>query len=153
MEETKNFITIREKEQLEVELKNLIEVQRPEVIAQLKTAREYGDLKENQEYDTAKNRQSVIESRITEVQSILKVVKVISDKNFGERVSSGSVIDVEIKGGGSKKFSIGIESANAIKVSPHSPVGNALFHKRVGESIIFDTPKGSQEMKIVKIGK
>ena len=153
MEESKNFITLREKEQLEMELKDLIEVQRPEVISKLKIAREYGDLKENQEYDTAKNRQSVIESRITEVESILKVVEVISDKNLGEKVISGSVIDVDIKDGGSKKFSIGIESVGAIKISPHSPVGNALFHKRVGDSITFDTPKGSQEMKIVKISK
>ena len=147
-----NFITLEEKKSFEKELKELIEVERPEVIEQLKRAREYGDLAENQEYETAKNRQSVIESRITEIESILKTVEVIVEENKGEKVVSGSVVEVDTNDG-EKVFSIGVEANGAIQVSPHSPIGRALFHKKVGDSVIAETPKGENNLKIKNIRK
>lgn len=149
-DKNENFITTEEKEDLEKELKTLKEVKRPEVIEELRIARSYGDLSENAEYDTARKKQGVIESRISEVENVLKVSAVVKEDHGRDVVTIGNSVEVEVKGEGKKTYDISTEG-RGIEVSSHSPIAEALLGKQKGDVIIATLPKGEVEMTIKKI--
>ena len=144
------FITKEEKKNLNKELKELKEVERPKAIEQLKVARSYGDLSENTEYASARERQGIIESRINEIEMMLKNKKVLREDHGVERVTLGNSVEVMVNGKEKKIFDIGKKGDN-IGISPHSPVGEALFGKEVGDVVVAEVPNGQIEIKIVKI--
>src|SRR4051812_23401576 len=86
-------------EKLKAELKQLIDVDRQDIIKKIKETREYGDLSENAEYDAARNEQSMIEGRIEELEALLKKARVIDEaKSHGDRVTIGATLEVEVEG-------------------------------------------------------
>lgn len=148
--ENENFITAEEKEDLEAELKTLKEVKRPEVIEELRIARSYGDLSENAEYDTARKKQGVVESRINEIENIFKVSTVVKEDHNRDTITIGNSVEVEVKGGGKKIYAIGTEG-KGVEVSSHSPIAEALLGKQEGDAVMVALPKGEVEMTIKKI--
>lgn len=145
-------------ESLKNEFETLKNVTRQEIADKLELARSYGDLSENSEYDEAKNEQAKVEARITEIEAMLKNVKVIDEADIvvgsvgiGSRVT---VLDVEFDE--TETYSI-VGSAEADpmngKISDESPVGRALIGHSVDEIVIAETPSGELKYKILEISR
>ena len=134
-------------EKLKLELENL-KVKRKEAIERIKVAKGYGDLSENSEYSEARETQGLIESRINELEEIIRNAKVIQVMNHTTRiVMLGSMINIEpvnTKDGSEKTWQL-VTSVEANpgegKISQDSPIGKALVSKQVGDLIIVKTPK------------
>ena len=149
-ESGKDIITRSKKDSLEQELKELKEVKRLETIEQLKVARSYGDLSENSEYDVAREKQAGIESRISEIEAILRNAEVVDEDHAVESVTIGNSVEVEIDGKDKKVFDIGTKAGN-IEISPYAPVAEGLIGGKVGEVLSIDLPKGQVKMRIIAI--
>lgn len=139
------------KKELEAELETL-KSRRGEIADKIAEARGYGDLSENADYDTAREDQALVETRIAEIEDILANADIIKASK-GSRVSVGST--VELKSGG-KMFTytlVGPVEADPLegKISNESPIGEALMGKKVGENATITTPKGEVAYEIVKI--
>jgi transcription elongation factor GreA len=142
---------------LKNELKQLIEVDRKDIIKKIKETREYGDLSENAEYDAARNQQSMIEGRIEELEALLKKAKVLDEKKAHanhDKVAIGSVVQVEIEG--DKEEITLVSSAESDPSTGHisieSPLGRAMVGAKVGETVTFETPDGDKlAYKVLKI--
>ncbi|KKP89147.1 MAG: Transcription elongation factor GreA [Berkelbacteria bacterium GW2011_GWA2_35_9] len=139
-------------ERLKNELAILKTEKRPAVIERIQSARALGDLSENSEYDDARNEQSFVEGRIKQLEDMIKKARVVSN-NGGNVIIVGSQVEVEINGS-SKLFQI--VSANEVdplrgKISNDSPIGKALFGKKVGDVFEINAPAGDIKIKIIKI--
>jgi transcription elongation factor GreA len=138
---------------LENELNDLKENQRPEVIKALKEARALGDLSENAEYDAAKNEQARVEGRIKELEYKLEHSRVMDGNK--DTVSIGSTVTVKyVDDDETEEYKIvGSLEADPFqnKISNESPIGIAIFGKKVGDIIDVKSPNGSYQVQIVKI--
>lgn len=141
---------------LETELKHLKEVERPNVIQAISDAREHGDLSENAEYSAAREKQSFIEGRIQEVESILSRADVIAIKNLsGKTVKFGATVtildeDTEVE----QTWQIVGEVEADIKekrIATTSPIGRALIGKSESDSVEVLSPSGIKSYKILKV--
>lgn len=139
--------------ELQAELDSLI-AERGEVADRIKTAREFGDLAENAEYQTARQEQERNESRITEIQHILHNSEVIKETKGAKQVRLGS--RVSLKSGTKKKeFQVvGTVEADPLegKISDESPLGKAVLGKKEGDEVEIVTPADTTTYKIVAIG-
>ena len=140
-------LTAEGKKELEKELNDLIK-NRPVIAEKIATARAFGDLSENEEYSSARNEQKLSESRILEIQDILKNAKIIR-AGKKDKVVLGAVVDLDMAG---KKVSytiVGPTEANPLegKISNESPIGKAIFGHKVGECVEFNGKK----VKIISI--
>ncbi len=129
-----------------------------EIAERLKDARAQGDLSENSEYDDAKEAQSANESRIAEIESILKNAKVIEEKNILKtRVSLGSVVEIlDIEMDEKQEYMLVSpheEDISKRKISSESPVGLAILGAKKNDIVKVKTPIGVIEYKILRIGK
>ncbi len=143
---------------LQDELDYLKNTARTEIAEKIKEARSFGDLSENSEYDEAKNEQARIESRISELENMLKNAVILDeDADAGKKVRLGSkvrVLDVEL--GVEDEFTIvGSAEADPMNgaISDESPVGKAMLDAKVGKTVIAETPAGELKYKIVAILK
>lgn len=121
--------------ELQQELDSLVS-QRGAVADRIKTAREFGDLAENAEYQTARQEQEKLEARISEVEHILQNVKVIDKPKNDGVVRLGST--VTLKNGTTKTFQVvGTVEADPLegKISDESPLGRAVLGKKVGDEV------------------
>ena len=118
-------------ENLEKELRHLIDIDRPEVIEALQAARSQGDLSENADYDAARTKQAEIEGRIKEIENILANVKIISEKTKAKGVVLGSTVTIkDLSDDTVETYTIvGTVEANPLKglVSNVSPLGRAII--------------------------
>lgn len=141
-------------EELTQELEGLRTTRRKEVAEQLEYARSLGDLSENAEYQEAREMQSAVEERIGKLENILKNAKIVK-AGKGDGVGMGSTVTVQKIGGGESHIYtiVGAEEADIIRgrVSYHSPLGAALLAKKKGDDFSFNTPRGVQKYKILKI--
>ncbi|MBN2585081.1 transcription elongation factor GreA [Patescibacteria group bacterium] len=140
-------------EELKTELSELLE-ERKEITAKIKEAREFGDLSENAEYQEAKTKQSFIEGRIVEIESMLKVAKVIDDNNrVNGRVALGSTVKVEIDGQTKEFIVTGSNESNPAegKISNESPIGRALMGQKKGDKVDIATPDGARQYTILEV--
>ena len=144
------ILTQREKRNLEGELDDLKSVKRVEVIEELKRARSYGDLRENSEYDTARKKQGMIESRIAEIENVLKTAVLAGAAREKGTVAPGADVEVEIVGEGTKVYTIGDDGAGT-KVSIHSAIGEELLGKHEGDSVTVALPRREVKMVIKKV--
>lgn len=139
-------------DELTKELETLI-AERGPVAEKIKTAREFGDLAENAEYQTARQEQEKLESRISEVEHILQNVEVITKPKGDSKVQLGS--SVKLKGAsGAKEFQVvGTVEADPLngKISDESPIGQALIGKKLGEAVEIKTSAETTTYKIVEI--
>ncbi|MBQ6375882.1 transcription elongation factor GreA [Candidatus Saccharibacteria bacterium] len=140
-------LTAEGKKELEKELEELI-AGRPVIAEKIATARAFGDLSENEEYSSARNEQKMAESRIQEIQDILKNAKIIRS---GKRESVVLGVSVVLDMGGKKvEYSlVGPTEANPLegKISNESPIGKAIFGHKAGETVEFNGKK----VKIIEI--
>ena len=152
MKQVFNITKIGKKE-LEEELANLIS-QRKEIAEEVATARDFGDLRENSEYDAARKKQGWAESRISEIENILQNAVIIGDGEKG-KVGLGNQVQLKnLENGKTVKYSIvGAVEANPLegKISNESPIGIQLMGKKLGEEMEISTPKGSIKYEIVEI--
>lgn len=140
-------------EKLTKELEDLKKNKRPVIIQRIKTAREFGDLSENAEYEDAKNQQSFIEGKIQELDETLKRAKLVSNKCNNGQVCFGSKVTVVC---GKEKTTYKIvgptESDPAGgRISLESPIGQALIGKKKGDSISVPIPDGEMDCKVLEI--
>jgi len=134
------------------ELKELIENKRTEVAKRIKEAREAGDISENSEYDAAKQEQSYVEGRISELEEIVKNAKT-NDLQIDDQVGVGCRVTVHMESAEDTFYIVGGPEADpmAKKISDDSPLGSALLGKRVGEKVEFEAPVGKLVYTILKI--
>ena len=130
------------KAELEKELKELI-AERPLVADRLAYARSFGDLKENQEYTDARDEQRQIETRILEIEDILKNAKIIETGSFKE-VAVGAKVRIKILGKEHEYMIVGEVEADPLngRISDISPIGKAIMGKKVGDKYLL--PNGNE---------
>lgn len=156
-EKNQELVTPEGLTKLQDELKHLTEVRRKEVADRIRTAREFGDLSENSEYDDAKNEQGLLERRIMEIQRRLRNAKVVDPSEASsDSVDLGTKVTLKVLGGkgGERIFEIvgSNESDPASgRLSHASPVGKAVLKRKVGDKVQVNTPRGSTEYEIVNV--
>ncbi|MBQ7063922.1 MAG: transcription elongation factor GreA [Firmicutes bacterium] len=153
-----NVLTYEGLRKLEAELEDLKTTKRKEVAQKIKEARAQGDLSENAEYDAAKDQQGEIESRIAEIEKLLRNVVVIDDEDIQEgQVSLGSkVLLLDMEFDEELEYTIvGSTEADPMNglISNESPVGSALLGSTEGSVVEVETPGGTQSFKILKISR
>jgi transcription elongation factor GreA len=140
---------------LEAELQRLETEARQEIAARIKTAREWGDLKENAEYHDAKNDQAHLETKILRIREQLLAAEVREVDTQTDVVGFGSTVEVEDAGGKRTTYTfVSAPEADPAtgKVSVESPVGQVLVGARVGEERTLQTPRGERRLKVLTIG-
>jgi transcription elongation factor GreA len=144
-------------EALKQELETLTTDRRREVADRIRTAREFGDIAENAEYDDAKNEQAMLEHKIAQLEERLARARLIDTDDVDTSVVSvGSVVrlrDVDAKET-IEYHIVGSAEANPIenKLSNESPVGKAILGRKKGETVEVATPRGSKlKFKIMEI--
>ncbi len=149
---TVSYLTHEGLGKLKEELRNLIDVKRPELALRIKSARDMGDISENSEYDAAREEQAFVEGRIAELEEIVKS-SVVSLNNAKGVVSVGSKVTVHIDGDKEVFHIVGAPEANPLekKISHESPLGSALIGKKVGDKFQVDAPVGKLNYVILKI--
>ena len=153
----KKYLTVEGKKQLEEKLDFLKSVKRPEVVKKIGIAREYGDLSENAEYDSAKEEQAHIEAEIAEIEDLLLNAVVISKKDVDTSVVSvgAKVTLYDEEFDEDVVYTITGSSESDPKngfISNESPVGKALIGHKAGEKVKVTTPGGDIYYTIKKIG-
>lgn len=149
----KYYLTEEKLEEIKKELESLKTEGRKEVAEHLKKAKEYGDLSENAEYTEAKEEQQRLESRIAELENIIRNAIIIKKKLKSEKVEVGSTVHLKRDGKLYKYVIVGVDEADpsAGKISNESPLGRALLGKKVGENVEVLAPSGKIIYKIIKI--
>ena len=152
----KTYLTAEGKKELEDKLEYLKTVKRVEVTKAIGLAREYGDLKENSEYDAAKEAQAILEAEILEIETKLRDCEVIDKKKIDtSKVTMGcfvKVFDKEYDEEVEYKI-VGSTESNPLKgmISNESPVGLALLNASVGDTVSVETPAGKLKLKVLSI--
>jgi transcription elongation factor GreA len=152
----KQYLTKEKLEELKNELNELKTVKRIDIAEKLKKAKELGDLSENSEYFEAREEQGQIESRIFELEDMLKDVELIEKSHsVGNIVRVGSTIIVVSKDGKKNKFFI--VGSNEAKpedgfISNESPLGRAFLGKTIGDTVLVHLPTGKKmEYKVISV--
>ena len=138
------------------ELRELKEVQRPAIITAIAEARGHGDLKENAEYHSAREKQGFIEGRIQELESVLGRVEVIDFTKFdGDTVRFGATVELydEHTEVTAQYMIVGHYEAdiNKNRLSLQAPLSRALIGKSTGDVVKVATPGGQKSYEIVKV--
>ncbi len=136
------------------EFKHHREVLRPQVVRDIEEAREHGDISENAEFEDAKERQAHIEGRVRELEYRLALSEVVdvSKMTPSDIVVFGTTVQLEDEDT-EEKFVyriVGLEEANVREgqISYSSPIARALLGRKVGDSVRFETPKGTRSVTI-----
>ena len=141
-------------EDLEKELRELIDYVRPEVIEQLTSIRAQGDLSENADYDAARNRQAEVEGRIKQIEDILANAVVIDTNTKDNRVGIGDSVVLENQDGKRVTYRIvGTIEADPLnnKISDVSPLGSKLIGHKKGDSVSIVIRDKSTKYKILEV--
>jgi transcription elongation factor GreA len=140
---------------LNAELKRLKSVERPEIIRAIAEAREHGDLSENAEYHSAREKQSFIEGRIKEVEGILSLAEVVDPARLSGAVKFGATVTLVDEDTDEERTYqiVGEPEADieAGKLNIKSPLARALIGKEEGDSVEVRTPGGEKAYEIVTI--
>lgn len=137
------------------ELEYLKTTRRAEVKEALAVARSYGDLSENSEYDEARNEQAKVESRITELESLIIHAIVVDESEIDHsKVSVGSIVKVKKADGSETEYTI--VGTNEVdfwtgKISDQSPIGAAIIGAREGDTVTVTSPNGEYTLTIVSV--
>ncbi len=145
-------------EKLKENLRFLKSTKRLEVAKQLETARAHGDLRENAEYDAAKEAKAQLESRIRTLEEKLMRAKVVDTKDAPfDKVYFGTTVELKNKKTGDKIIFMFVAEDEADiskgKLSIHSPIGKALLGHKEGETVEVRVPAGIIPYEILKISR
>ena len=136
------------------ELKDLKEVQRPEILKTVQWARSLGDLSENADYSAAREKQRQIDKRIQYLEDFINNAMVIDvDSLSGDRVVFGAKVITEDEDGNKMECRIlsDVESDGRLVISCTSPVGRALIGHCVGDTCTVRLPSGEKEFEIIDV--
>jgi transcription elongation factor GreA len=149
-----NMITAEGLQSLKGELERLEDSGRREIADRIRTAREWGDLKENSEYHDAKNDQAHLETKIAKLRERIQSAQVVQEAAAAGVVAFGSTVVVRDAGGAERRWKI-VSSPDAApadgKISAESPVARGLLGLRVGQSARITLPRGESELTVVGI--
>ena len=135
------------------ELEYLKTTRRAEVKEMLKEARAFGDLSENSEYDEARDQQAKVESRILELEYLIKNGEVMTEEDANKNiVNIGSTVKIKYKDG--KEVTYYLVGSNEVdplngKISDHSPIGRAIIGHKKGDKVTIVTPSGEKDATIL----
>ena len=142
-------------DKLDAELKHLKSVERPAIIRAISEAREHGDLSENAEYHSAKEKQSFIEGRVKELEGVISLADVIDPTKLSGTVKFGATVALVDEDTDEEKtyqivgeYEADIESG---KLNMKSPLARALIGKDEGDSVEVRTPGGVRSYEILSI--
>jgi len=143
-------------ERLRGELRHILTVERPKNIKAIEEARSHGDLNENAEYHAAKERQSLLNAKINELETAINTSEVIEiDELRGERIVFGTKVELENLASGQQVIYQPVgpyeSEPESGKISVTSPLGKALIGKEEGDTVKINTPGGIQEFEVLEI--
>lgn len=140
---------------LETELKTLKSEERPAIIRAIAEAREHGDLSENAEYHSAREKQSFIEGRIKELEGVIGLAEVIDPTKLSGAIKFGATVTLVDEDTDEEKTwqIVGEHQANIEKglLNIRSPIARALIGKEEGDSVEVRTPGGEKAYEVLKI--
>lgn len=141
-------------DKLQKELDYLSQVKRREIAERIERAKELGDLSENAEYSEAKDAQALNEGRILELSNTLKNVTVVDSSGSKSEVMMGSTVTVKSDGKEKTYTIVSFNEADPLNglISNESPLGLAFIGKKKGDEVSVETPRGTINYKIVRIG-
>ena len=138
---------------LKEELDRLKRIERPAISRAIAEARAHGDLSENAEYHAAREKQSLVEARINDLESKVGAAEVIDPPTSGDRVTFGSTVRLEDEAGKEARYQIvGSEEADPAKgrISIMAPLARTLIGKKVGDSVTAQLPAGKKTFEILE---
>jgi transcription elongation factor GreA len=143
-------------ERLRSELERLKGQGRERIAERLQRAREHGDIRENAEYDAAKNEQGLMEARIRELETLLKDPDIIEGPAAADRVGPGVLVTVRLNGEDEEETYLVAASkeerlSGVRTVTADSPLGSALLGRRVGDRVSYEAPGGTFRCEIVRL--
>ncbi len=143
-------------ENLQTELKKLLNEDRPNIIEAIAEARSHGDLSENAEYQYAKEQQSLIEGKIADLESAISRAEVIDVKSLeGDDIKFGATVKIEDDDTGEKAtYQIVGEYESDIKnnkLSVNSPLAKGLINKAIDDVVEINSPKGQKSYTIKSV--
>src|SRR4051794_1435620 len=149
------LMTQQDYDELVAEIERLETVERFEIAERIRTAREWGDLKENSEYHDAKNEQSMLETKILRLRERMLRAEIHTGDSGGDVVGFGSRVTV-IDEMSRRELSYTLVAAVTAdpgggKLSIESPVGRALIGARAGDTVTVSTPKGDRPLKVTAV--
>jgi transcription elongation factor GreA len=147
------FLTPAAHEKLKAELDHLTTVGRDEIAERIAEARSHGDLRENADYDAAKNDQGLMEARIRQLTSLLQNAEV-RVAEASDTVQVGSVVTVVDSDGDELRYFVAPQENRVpglLLASPTSPVGAALIGASVGDEVTYDAPGGTFSMTVTAV--
>ncbi len=150
----KVLLTAAKKAELEAELQHRKSVLRAEIGEQVQTARAHGDLSENAEYHAARDEQGKNESRIMEIEDVLKRAVIIERSGSGKGELGASVTLQRDGDGGPKTYTlVSPQEADMAqgRLSIDSPLGKCVIGKGSGDVCVIETPKGEAKYNIISI--
>ena len=145
-------ITIEGKAELEAELTEL-KARRGDVADKIAEARDFGDLSENAEYDSAREEQGLLETRIAEIEDIVNNAEIIKASKKNE-IGLGSRVELKTGNKTVVYTIVGPVEADPLagRVSNESPIGMALYGKKVNDEVTITTPKGDIAYTVISVG-
>ena len=143
-------------ENLQIELKKLLNEDRPNIIEAISEARSHGDLSENAEYQYAKEQQSLIEGKIADLESAVSRAEVIDVKSLeGDDIKFGATVEIEDDENGEiVKYQIVGDYESDIKnfkLSVSSPLARGLINKTIDDVVEINSPKGQKSYTIKSV--
>lgn len=151
----KEYITNTKKAELEVELERLQTTERKEVLSRLEFAKSLGDLKENAEYHEAREAQGKLEDRIKYIIHVLKNAEIIDEGKKHSSVGMGATVTIVNESTNESKTLqvVGPQDADISsgRISHTSPLVKILINKKVGDTAVFNSPKGEVLYKIKEV--
>lgn len=147
------FVTKDGLKKLNEELEERKTTLRQSIAKEIKDAKEQGDLSENAEYAEAKSQQSENESRILELEMIIKNSQVVEHDNGAKGIQIGSKFMVKWNGDEAEFQIVGSNEADPVifKISNESPMGKSFMGKKKGEEVMVETPGGKVKFKVLDI--
>ena len=153
MTESPTFLTPAALEKLQQELEQLKTEGRAEIEDRIAEARSHGDLRENADYDAAKNDQGLMEARIRKLEHLVNTAEVREVEDTG-RVEIGSVVTVVDSDGDELDYFVAPQENKVpglLLASPASPLGKALIGASIGDDVTYEAPAGEMTVKVTAV--
>ncbi|MDP2623374.1 MAG: transcription elongation factor GreA [Actinomycetota bacterium] len=152
-EDATTWLTPTAHKKLVEELDQLTTVGRPAVAERLAEARSHGDIRENADYEAAKDEQGLLEARIRKIQLILDSA-VVQDVVASDTIEPGSVVTLRREDGGEMDVFVAPQENKVpgyVLASPSSPLGAALLGASIGDTVSYEAPSGTFNVTVMAI--